>query len=145
MQLSKLSHAKEVLRAANEIDVRATVLSKEEAEDIINHAINKFCPTKLTGHLSIGGNANSILTEKYEFSFSKKLEEKPAFIFFEQNDQQKNLVISIDNARFLSPLMENCYGMEYFVTDQDFSYLIAVNWYAIEFVGECSALLNPEL
>lgn len=31
--------------------------------------------------------------------------------------------------------MENSSGMEYFISDKDISYLISVNWYSIEYVG----------
>ena len=36
--------------------------------------------------------------------------------------------------------MENSRGMEYFISDAELNYLIAVNWYAIEYVGDVELL-----
>ncbi|TKU16739.1 hypothetical protein FDX03_13770 [Citrobacter sp. wls827] len=60
----------------------------------------------------------------------------PAFMFFEQNYINKDIVVLIHNARDISKLMENCHGMEYFISDKNGTYLIAVNWYSIEFIGD---------
>ena len=60
----------------------------------------------------------------------------PAFIFFEQNQINRCDVVRVEDARNISSLMENSHGMEYFISDAGLTYLIAVNWYAIEYVGD---------
>lgn len=47
----------------------------------------------------------------------------------------KDVVVIIEDARNISRLMENSSGMEYFISDKDISFLISVNWYSIEYVG----------
>lgn len=44
-------------------------------------------------------------------------------------------MIAIHSGRRLGEIMENSFGMEYFVTNKDFAYLLAINWYVIEGVG----------
>lgn len=57
-------------------------------------------------------------------------------IFFEQNRINQHDVVVVENAREISTLIANSHGMEYFISDKAISYLISVNWYAIEYVGD---------
>lgn len=38
----------------------------------------------------------------------------------------------LKEGKYFSKLIEECYGMEYFMTDEKNSFLISVNWYIIE-------------
>ncbi|KEQ17555.1 hypothetical protein GZ78_17580 [Endozoicomonas numazuensis] len=104
--------------------------------------MRKFHPDKLSGHLSIGHESTSIALEPWEFSYSKKLKDEPLFIFFEQRDVNKNKMACIKNGKKLCSILEQAYGMEYFVTNQNVSFLLAVNWYEIEGIGEITNLIN---
>ena len=42
----------------------------------------------------------------------------------------------IKNAKLIGRLMENSFGMEYFVSNEKVNFLIAVNWYVIEVAGD---------
>lgn len=59
------------------------------------------------------------------------------YIFFDQENHNRSKVVVIDDAKKLGQIMENSYGMEYFVSNEKADYLLAVNWYVIE--GEGSA------
>ncbi len=133
MILHKFSLAKELLTTANRINIEVELLDLAEASNFINSVIERYNPWKTTGHLSIGQeNSTKLKTEENEFTFSKLLPNEPAFIFFEQNTFNKDTVVCIKNAKQISQLMENSYGMEYFISNESMSYLISVNWYTIE-------------
>lgn len=145
MKLHRLSHAHEILASSKKLGINAKILAEDIARSYIHKTLSKFYPEKTEGHLSIGREANYIDTETHEFSFSRSLKKEPACIFFEQNHQQKNLVILIADAREISNIMESCYGMEYFISNKRKSFLISVNWYVIEYAGEIDlSLLNSE-
>ncbi|ODC05551.1 hypothetical protein BFW38_16960 [Terasakiispira papahanaumokuakeensis] len=97
--------------------------------------LKKFKPFKTTGHLSIGKDSKSIKTEEHEFSYSKKLSKGAAYIFFDQESKDRNTLVIIEEGSQLCNIMENAYGMEYFLSNKELDYLIAVNWYAIEGAG----------
>lgn len=48
----------------------------------------------------------------------------------------------IEDVRFLCRILEESFGMEYFLVDEDFTYLIALNWYVIEGAGKAVNLLS---
>lgn len=48
------------------------------------------------------------------------------------------------NAKLIGDLMENSFGMEYFVSNEKLDFLIAVNWYAIEVAGSAIQFLSQE-
>lgn len=65
--------------------------------------------------------------------FSHQLSLGQAGYFFEQDVSNKNIVVVVDDVRDMSRLMEDSYGMEYFVSNEVGDFLIAVNWYVIEY------------
>ncbi|EPD6619743.1 hypothetical protein ACSC89_004732 [Salmonella enterica subsp. enterica] len=140
MRLHKLSHAKELLSVADNIGIDITLLAEEMAMEYVRFIFDKYKPWKLEGHLSIGDSVSKLSTEDNEFTFSLSMDKVPAFIFFEQDYINKNNVLMISDASKISQLMENSHGMEYFISNKIGSYLIAINWYSIEFTGD--VLLN---
>ncbi|KMQ62812.1 hypothetical protein ACM40_06090 [Chryseobacterium sp. BLS98] len=95
--------------------------------------MNKFKPIKVIGNLSIGSDISEKLpTDEYEFNFSEKYISGTVSIFFEQDYYNKNQIFVLKNGKLFSKLMQECYGMEYFLTNDINSYLISVNWYVIE-------------
>lgn len=46
----------------------------------------------------------------------------------------------VDDVRGVSRLMEGSYGMEYFVSNEGGDFLIAVNWYVIEYTDGAIAV-----
>lgn len=44
-------------------------------------------------------------------------------------------MIKIKDVRLLGEVLEKSYGMEYFLTNRDKDFLISVNWYEIEGIG----------
>jgi hypothetical protein len=131
--LHELSYAREIIKKSAELGINIELMENEKARDYINYVLEKFHPWRTSGHLSIGGQSREIPTEKNEFSFSLSLPYEPAYIFFEQNKINRNNVVIIENAKIISELMGNCFGMEYFISNEEVSYLIAVNWYVIEY------------
>ncbi|MCP8466228.1 hypothetical protein NK553_19930 [Pseudomonas sp. ZM23] len=136
MKLHEFSKAKELFRSATELSIDAEIITDEIARNYIKKVFEKYKPGKTSGHFSISSSARRIPTDEYESSFSRNLKEEKAYVFFEQNQIDKNTVFIISDARELSKVIENSFGMEYFISNQETSYLIAVNWYSIEYTGE---------
>jgi hypothetical protein len=89
----------------------------------------------VTGHLSIGSElSEEMSTDEHEFTFSEKYLSGPVYVFFEQDYFNKNQIFVLKKGRLFSQLIQECYGMEYFMTDEKNSFLISVNWYIIEIV-----------
>ena len=64
------------------------------------------------------------------------LPQEVGYIFFEQNSELKGkTVLEIENLKLLGKILIKTSGMEYFLTNQDMNFLIAVNWYVIEIAG----------
>lgn len=63
--------------------------------------------------------------------------------FFEQNKVlNKKIVVKIEDLRLLGKILENSFGMEYFLTNEKMDFLIAVNWYVIEVSGTAKTKLK---
>jgi len=135
MHFHKFSHANELIKSALELDIKLNFIIHMEARNYIDQVLKKYMPWRITGHLAIGDNAKRLSTDDYEFKFSLSLDNKPSYIFFEQNLMNKDVVVIVEDAKNISKLMEYSSGMEYFISDKDISYLISVNWYSIEYVG----------
>ncbi|CAK15131.1 hypothetical protein [Pseudomonas entomophila] len=126
-------HAYELLNAANRIGVKAHLADDEMAAKYISVVLDRYKPWKTVGHLSIGEGASKLPTDEHEFSFFLSVKPGAGWMFFEQDAFNKHVVVVIDDVRDISRLMEACYGMEYFVADENGTFLVAVNWYVIEF------------
>ncbi len=129
------------MSVADTMSIKAALLPKEQGCKYILEILEKYKPWKTEGHLSIGEGANRLSTDDYEYSFSLSMESVPAFIFFEQNYINECDVVVVNDAKNISPLMENSHGMEYFISDESLSFLISVNWYSIEYVGDIDLLI----
>ncbi|WP_227743375.1 hypothetical protein [Hafnia alvei] len=138
MTLHKFSHARELIDVAKNLDIEIELLSRDDSEKFIFFIFNKYNPQKKEGHLSINDDTYKLSTEESEFTFSFSMKNEPAYIFFEQNFINKNNVLIIKEAKKISTLMKESHGMEYFISNKDGSYLIAVNWYCIEYKGDIS-------
>ena len=53
-------------------------------------------------------------------------------MFFDLESKDKNKVFVLDNIQNICDMMSESFGMEYFLFNEQFNYLIAVNWYVIE-------------
>lgn len=122
----------ELIQVSSKIGIEIEVLDDHSSKDYIMRVIRKFKPFKTAGHLAIGADSHNISLEKYEFSYSKYLNSEPALIFFDQEGLDRDTVVVVKDAKFVGDLMENSYGMEYFLSNEKLDYLIAVNWYVIE-------------
>lgn len=126
----------ELKRAAKVLNLEYTVVSGNDAHLFIKNTFEKFKPFKTTGHLSIGNDdTTTLITDDFEFSFSKGLPLLPTYAFFEQNHFDKDSIFILKEGKYWSKLIEECYGMEYFLTDVNKTYFISVNWYTIEILN----------
>lgn len=126
---------KELESAAKKLFLEHSIIAGERAGEFIQETLNKFKVSKKTGHLSIDNDVSKkISTDEYEFTFSKEYLSDAAYIFFEQNYYNKNQIFILKKGNLFSQLIQECYGMEYFITDEKKSFLISVNWYTIEIV-----------
>jgi len=136
------TNAQELADVGNKLGIQVTLLDKNTSEKIIKRTVDHFVPYKTAGHLSIGNNAMTFPLESYEFTYTEYLKSEPAYIFFDQSNFNRNQVAVINDAKKLGFLMENSFGMEYFVSNESLEYLIAVNWYVIEASGSVVDLLS---
>jgi protease II len=126
----------ELRDAADLLKIGYQILEQEDAKTFISETLTKFSPFKTSGHLSIGSTESTkISTDDNEFTFSSKLAAEPGYIFFEQDGTHSNLIFVLNNIQNLSAVLEECSGMEYFVTNERKEWIISVNWYTIEFKG----------
>jgi len=125
----------ELVRVCQELGVPFSVLEKSDAQAFIQSAIGKFMPAKTSGHLSIGGDAVALPLEEHEFTYSENLPNSPVIVFFDQENHNRGMALRLSDGRVLGRVMGKSFGMEYFVTDPNLSFLLAVNWYAIEGTG----------
>lgn len=140
MNIKKNTH--ELIQASNNLGIDIVVIDEITSKKYIKRVIDKFKPFKTTGHLSIGNDTLIIPLEENEFIYSKYLESEPAYIFFDQEGRDRNSVVVVKDAKRIGDLMENSYGMEYFVSNEKVDFLIAVNWYVIEVAGQAIETLN---
>lgn len=126
---------KELESAAKKLFLEYSIIEAERAGEFIQETINKFKVSKITGHLSIDSEiSKKISTDEHEFTFSKEYLSDTAYVFFEQDYYNKNQIFILKKGNLFSQLIQECYGMEYFITDEKKSFLISVNWYTIEIV-----------
>jgi hypothetical protein len=123
----------ELKAAAKKLFLMHSVIEGVIAERFIKNTFDKFEPFKITDHLSIGSEISEKLsTDEYEFVFSEKYLSGAIYVFFEQDYYNKNQIFVLKEGKYFSKLIEECYGMEYFITDEKNNFLISVNWYTIE-------------
>lgn len=136
MQVGELS------RSAAELGYVARVLPDAEAALFIAAVVAKFLPQKLTGHLAICRHSVTIPLETHEFTFSRRLPQEAAYVFFDQAGPDRGCVIVLESGQALCSVLENAFGIEYFVSNAGHDYLIAVNWYVIEAAGAAVGWLD---
>ena len=137
----EFNYTKEILDVSRNLGIPCELLSKTKGVQFINSVFEKFSPNKKTGHLAIHHDSISIPLELYEFSYSSFLEKEPAYIFFDQEGLDKGNVIVVENGKEIGQIMENAFGMEYFVSNKEMDYLLAVNWHVIEGIGKAKEWL----
>lgn len=137
-----MSNTVEFKRSADELGLACTVLSPDLASKFISDVTQKFEVEKLSGHVAINHDSISVALEPHEFTFSQQLPSGPAFVFFDQLGSDCGNVVVLQDGKSLGKVLENSFGMEYFVSNENYEYLLAVNWYVIEGVGTASDWLN---
>ena len=128
-------NTQELLLTSSNLGIDIVILDEKESKQFIKRVIDIFRPFKITGHLSIGEESLNIPLEENEYSYSNYLKSEPAYIFFDQESRDRNTVVVVKDAKLIGKLMENSYGMEYFVSNENLDFLVAVNWYVIEIAG----------
>ena len=135
--MSILTQAKELLENSDCVSADVRLLSEDESYNYIQKTMNKFKPEQYWGHLCIGKGTILLPIDIHEFSYTNILPEESGYIFFEQTTEtQKRTVVWISDIRQAGTLFENSFGMEYFLSNENSDYLIAVNWYVVEISGE---------
>jgi hypothetical protein len=130
-----MSKSDELINASQELGIASYILTSKEGADFIHFVLDLYKPNKLSGHLAIHHDSVSIPLEPYEFTYSTFMAEEPAYVFFEQKGTDINKVVVVEEGNRLGEILENSYGMEYFVSNKTANYLLAVNWYVIEGSG----------
>lgn len=131
-----MNHLRELLKVSKQLGFASSCITGDDAKKYIDRVFYKFNPEKKTGHLAIGGNTISISAEKYDSTYSKYLPSTSGLVFFEQNHLNRDSIFAVDNISLLCEIMDESYGMEYFVSNKNIEFLIAVNWYSIEIKGD---------
>lgn len=135
-----MSKIEQLINACKELNLEFDVLTSDDAKYYIRTVLDKYTPKKTTGHVSIGDKKSVILnTDENEFSFSEKFDQSPIRIFFDQENFENDLVFELNNGQRLGNVLGECFGMEYFVSNPNVSFLVSVNWYSIEIVGDIAS------
>lgn len=122
---------------ADKIGLNYSVIKGIEAEKLISKILKKFNPLRFSGHLAISNDSKVISLEENEFTYTLAIKKQKGYLFFDQEGIDKNLVFEVENLQKVGELMEESFGIEYFLSNSDLSFLIAVNWYVIEVSGNC--------
>ena len=130
-----MKHVDELYNVCSNLQVESRVLTTAESERIIQTAFKRFEVGKKSGHLAIHFDSISVPLSDYEFRYATHLEAEPVYVFFDQENNNRNSVIRIENGQKLGDVMAETHGMEYFVTNVNYSFLLAINWYVIEGAG----------
>ncbi|MFT6921983.1 MAG: hypothetical protein ACJA1C_000981 [Crocinitomicaceae bacterium] len=137
-----MKNSEEFINACSELNINCQLLSKTDSLTIISELKQRFNLKKISGHLALQDDSFKLPLEPNEFSFSTLLKKESAYIFFDQENINKEEVLKFENAQNLCSILENCFGMEYFLTNESLTYLIAVNWYVLEATGDVTAWLK---
>ena len=134
--MNLIREAEELMSLAKELGIGMRLLEQSDAERLTKTTLEVFTPFKISGHLGIGKNSIELPIDRWEFSYMDYLPQEVGYIFFEQNSELKGkTVLEIENLKLLGKILIKTSGMEYFLTNQDMNFLIAVNWYVIEIAG----------
>src|SRR5574337_261008 len=116
--------------ACNELGVQYAVMESQEATNYIQSVIKKYNITKTSGHVTLPSEDSiSIPFEEFELIYSEYMKNEPACLFFDQESDDRKNVFIINDARRICEVMGNTFGIEYFVSNREQDYVIAVNWY----------------
>jgi hypothetical protein len=137
-----MDNATELLNESKKLNISCLLLGTSDSVNYIERVLKKYTPHKTSGHLSIYKDSISIPLEKYEFTYCKYLKNEPVYLFFDQENHNRQKVVMISEGKKLCSILENSFGMEYFVSNEKIEYLIAVNWYVIEGAGSAKKWLS---
>lgn len=125
----------ELKNAAELLGFEYEILTGETAAAIIDKSFVTFEPFRRQGHLSImHERSHKLRLDEHEYTFSKHLIDEPLIVFFEQTRNHVDVAFKLQKGQLFCDLLEECSGIEYFLTNENVDYLIAVNWYVIESV-----------
>jgi hypothetical protein len=122
---------------ADKIGLNYSIIKGIEAEKLISKILKKFNPLRFSGHLAISNDSKVISLEENEFTYTLAIKRQKGYLFFDQEGVDKNIVLEVENIQRVGELMEESFGIEYFLSNSNLSFLIAVNWYVIEVSGNC--------
>ena len=122
---------------ADKIGLNYSIIKGIEAKKLISEIFRKFDPLRTSGHLAISDNSKIIPLEYNEFTYTLAIKRQKGYLFFDQEGVDKNIVLEVENIQRVGELMEESFGIEYFLSNSELSFLIAVNWYVIEVSGNC--------
>ncbi|MBN6075089.1 hypothetical protein HYE60_07510 [Aggregatibacter actinomycetemcomitans] len=135
-KLSKYSRLGDLLHIGKEFNLHLEVLNEEDSKTYIDKTFNLFNPLKTWGHIQIGRGESLAPTEKYQNIYSLFMTSSPLFVIFDQNHKEdKNWVLKVKNGRDFAKLVYENGNLEYFLSDEKNTFLVAVNWYSIEYIG----------
>ncbi len=131
----------ELLQVGQQLGIHVTALDQQQAQHYIERVLARYKPDQTSNHLSIGDGALTLSLEQHEFNYSEMLEQESVYMFFDQEGMDRQQVVVIQDARLVGKLMENAFGMEYFLSNEQAEFLIAVNWYTMQAVGTAISYL----
>ncbi len=140
--MSTTPHIEELLQVSRKLGIALTVLDQHESDIYIQKVLDTHHPHQTSNHLSIGEQAITIPLEPHEYTYSALLQPERGYLFFDQQGLDRHTVVSVADIRSVGTLMEHAYGMEYFLSNEQAEFLIAVNWYVIEAAGIARAWLK---
>jgi len=133
----------ELINACTLLKKEYSIIQHAESTHYINSVISSYRPKKTAGHVAIQSEESDLFqTDLIEFEYSHFLDDEPVFLFFDQTGMEKNFVFKLNHGKNLCEILEECFGIEYFLSNEQKSYLISVNWYTLEVVGDAKSKLK---
>lgn len=131
-----MAEAEEIITVGKKLNIKAELLADDEAKSFIQRTLDLFTPFRTTGHLGIGHDSFTLPIDKWEVSYMEYLSQESGYIFFSQGSRLSGrTVVKIENLQELGKILDESFGMEYFLTNKNADFLIAVNWYVVEISG----------
>lgn len=139
LKLSICSRLGDLLSTGKEFNIPLEVLNKNDSNEYIIKTFKIFNPLKDWGHIQIGRGESLSPSENYQYIYSLFIKKSPLFVIFEQNHKEdKDWVLKVNNGNDLAKLLYENGSIEYFLSDKENSFFVAVNRYCIEYVGDLS-------
>jgi hypothetical protein len=120
------SHIKnEIVRASQEASVPIEVLSEAQAQHVRNELCARYCeePARGFGRNNLRDYASLHHPESFLWA-ADFLQENPGYLLYDSSHPMDRYAIKIPSGHALRSIIEECFGFQFYVTDEQFAFLL---------------------